>query len=173
MSRAVFPGRFQPFTNAHLSRLRWIQQSYPNLTVVVVIGDMGSLSHDNFLRAEERQEMVEDVIAWAALRDVATVVVPGVAPPFEWAASVLKAVPGASVVVTDNPFAYEPLAAAGLKVVTYERTGVGACSLRLLPFADWEALVPQPVFDYIAEHALYQRLAELPFSGRYPFLRMR
>lgn len=170
MKIGLFPGRFQPFTNAHLERLLAIRAAYPAMKLVVVLGDVGCLNRENFLHVEERREMIEQVCQVQGIADVTVTPVAAAYPPCRWVRNVLDAVPEAGTVFSDNPFVYEPLQAVGLVAVVHQRSGPDGSCLRGLPFPEWRAWVPPEVYDYLENRGLHIRMQGLPATGRYPFL---
>lgn len=170
MRTGVFPGRFNPFTNAHLDRLIKICEMYPTMRVFVLVGDVGCVNRENFLMAEERCEMINIVIHNRDIANVFVKTVKGAYPPDRWVKNVLEAVPDADTVFSDNPFIYGPLQTAGLTSIVHQREGIDGSVLRDLPFAHWKSLIPPEIFIYIETHKLYHRLLTLPSSSRYPFM---
>ena len=166
----LFPGRFQPFTNAHLERLLAIRSANPALRLIIVLGDVDCLNRENFLYVEERREMIEVVCNNRGIEGVLVTSVAAAYPPDLWVRNVLRTVPGADTVFSDNPFVYGPLESAGLRAVVHERCGTDSSILRRLPFSEWRSLVPPEVFTYVASRGLYERMLRLPSSGRYPFI---
>ena len=165
----IFPGRFQPFTNAHLKRIEKIIQDYPGICLTIVVGDVGALNLENFLTPKERVEMIEKTMRSRGLVNIHITVVRGDVPDV-WVDRLRSAVKSFEIVFSDNPFVTEPLRYAGYKVVRYRREGEDSTNLRKKPFTLWRGKVPPEVYAYIHEHKLYNRLLELPSTGRYPFL---
>lgn len=49
-----YPGRFQPFHNGHLARVKAILSAYPNINLIVgIAGYEGELNQSNFLEPDE------------------------------------------------------------------------------------------------------------------------
>lgn len=166
----VFPGRFQPFTNQHLSRLFAIQKLFPKSILFVLVGDVGFLNRENFLLPHERCEMIEKVCHKYFIKNVFVKPVKAASPPEKWAENVRKAAPNAGRVFSDNPFVYMPLQSAGFASVIHKREGLDSSALREMPFNEWKGLIPDEVYNYIKKYNLYNRLKKLPSTGKYPFL---
>jgi nicotinamide-nucleotide adenylyltransferase len=166
---AIFPGRFQPPTNAHIQRIQTILTDYPTLQLTIVVGDVGELNKDNFLTPNERVEMFEHIIHTRAWNRVKVTIVRG-APAHEWIMLLRAAVPHCTMVFSDNPFVTEPLAMAGFTVATFIRDRLDSSGVRGQPIEHWQQNVPEEVYNYIVRHQLHLRLLNLPTTGKYPFL---
>ncbi len=167
----VFPGRFQPVSEAHVSRMRWAMCKHPEAKLTVVIGETGVLNRQNFLTADERKEIFELLIEGLGMARVQIAVVSGCSDGCLWAGRVLAAVPDADAVLSDNPFVYEPLRAAGLTAIHYTREGVDGCTIRDRPFAEWKCFVPALEWELLKRWEVPKRICLLyNDGGRYPFL---
>ncbi|MBR5709887.1 MAG: hypothetical protein IKX40_03945 [Thermoguttaceae bacterium] len=166
----LFPGRFQPFTNAHLERIKSICSAYPDITLCVLIGDVGELNKSNFLTVSEREFMINEVLQNNDLTNRVVVRHLKGAEPETWVSNVLKTVQNLKIVFSDNPFVYQPFIKAGIHCVIHRRAGVNSCDLRTYPFETWKDYVPKEVFEFIANNKLYKRIQELESSEKYPFL---
>lgn len=166
----VFPGRFQPFTNAHLERIEKICAAHENLRLCVLVGEVGELNQANFLTVPERVQMIEEVLFHQGLSGRVFVRYAKGAEPEIWAQNVRRAVPEAKIVFSDNPFVCQPLAKAGFLCETHERSGIEGSGLRELPFPQWEEWVPPEVFTFLQKHRLYERMLSLKEAEKYPFL---
>ena len=166
----LFPGRFQPFTNAHLERIKNICRVHSDIKLCVLIGDVGELNKSNFLTVSEREFMINEVLQNNDLTDRVFVRHLKGADPETWVSSVLKTVHNLTIVFSDNPFVYQPFTKAGNHCEIYRRTGVNSCDLRTAPFETWKDCVPKEVFEFIAKNKLYKRIQELEISEKYPFL---
>ena len=166
----IFPGRFQPISNAHISRIRWIRERYPSSKVTIVIGDMGELSVVNFLTAEERGQIFRMLIKERGWNNVDLVSVQGCADGVEWAHRVKMAVPMADAVASDNPFVLEPLHAAGLFIIKYERSGESCSLIRETPFSDWTKYIPLSEWKVLGNMSIERRMSSLSTGAKYPFM---
>jgi len=165
----IFPGRFQPLTNAHEQRIKKILQEYPGIVLTIVIGDVGLLNYENFLTPNERVEILKAVVNNRRWNNVKITVVQG-GPPREWVSSLCQTIPKIDLVFSDNPFVIEPLRACGYKTIAFCREGNCSSDLRNLPFSKWGNEIPGEVFSYISKKNLHYRLKTLPSTGRYPFM---
>lgn len=170
MKVGVFPGRFQPFTNAHLDRLQKIRAAYPTMRLFVLVGDVGCVNRENFLLPRERCEMIELVCRTRKLADVFVESLKAAYPPELWVRNVQEAVPDVDTVFSDNPFVFGPLQAAGFTSIVHRREGGDSSLLRELPFENWRPLIPAEAFAYMDTRRLHERLLDLNASGRYPFI---
>jgi nicotinamide mononucleotide adenylyltransferase len=167
----IFPGRFQPFTNSHFERIRKIVNSYPDIKLHVLIGDIGCLNHDNFLWAEERYDIICLILRKEKIKNVFVNIVQAAYPPELWVDNVFSIIPRVDLVFSDNPFVYEPFGKAGVKTVQHIREGIEGSTLRNKPFSSWFQHIPKYEYDYLKERLLFDRIAQLPKSSRYPFIK--
>ena len=170
-SSIVFPGRFQPVTNAHLDRLRWIVDVFPKAKVTVVIGDVGALNRANFLTVGERREIFLRILSLeCALKHVSVACVAGCADANHWAKSVIGKVPDADAVVSDNLFAIQPLQKIGLAAIRFERNNMNASALREQPVENWISQIPEIEMKLLRYWEVETRLKMLRGEEKYPFL---
>lgn len=165
----IFPGRFQPISNAHIARLEWLLNNYLASTITIVIGDTGDLNKINFLTVEERVQIFTAIIREYAWSRIKLAIVQGCADGIEWAERIKVAVPEADAVASDNPFILEPLKAAGFTTITYERSGVDCSCIRKKKFANWMKYIPQLEWDMLCRMSIEDRMLNLPIGIRYPF----
>lgn len=167
----LFPGRFQPFTNSHLERIEMICRSYPEISLCILIGDMGELNQANFLTVSEREDMITEVLQNNHLTNRVFIRhLPGSDPEI-WVPNILRIVHNIKYVFTDNPFVYQPLTQAGLQCIIHKRTGIDSSEIRTYPFDKWRSYVPKEVFEYINKNGLYERIRQLKSAEKYPFLK--
>lgn len=165
----IFPGRFQPFTNAHLKRIERIIQDYQDIYLTIIVGDVGTLNRENFLTPDERVEMISLTLNNRGIEMVKIKVVKG-GVPNKWVKRLKEEVENFEIVFSDNPFVTQPLQYAGYKTVEFIREGENSDSLRNKPFELWKDNVPVEVYNYMRQYALFNRMLRLPSTGRYPFL---
>ena len=165
----IFPGRFQPISNAHIVRINWILNQYPISRLTIVIGDTGELNSINFLTVEERRNMFNVIIGEQKWENVDCVVVEGCEDGVEWGRRVVSLVPSADSVVSDNPFVFEPLKAIGFYHIEYVRSGVSCAEIRSLGFSEWNNHIPESEWKILNELKIWDRIARLPMGSRYPF----
>ena len=165
----VFPGRFQPISNAHVVRLEWLLNKYPSSKITIVIGDTGDLNKINFLTVEERIQIFTAIIREYAWSRITLTTVHGCADGIEWAKRIKVAVPEADAVASDNPFVLEPLKSAGFTTITYDRSGVDCSCIRKAEFASWMKYIPQLEWDILCRMSIEDRILKLPNGTQYPF----
>ena len=165
----IFPGRFQPISNAHVARLESLCNNYPSSKITIVIGDTGDLNKTNFLTVEERVQIFTVIIREYAWSRITLAAVQGCADGMEWAKRIKVAVPEADAVASDNPFVLEPLKSAGLTAITYDRNGVDSSCIREMNFASWHKYIPQLEWNMLCKMSIDDRLFSLPHGTRYPF----
>lgn len=165
----IFPGRFQPISNAHIARLEWLLNNYPASKITIVIGDTGDLNKINFLTVEERVQIFTAIIREYAWNRITLAIVRGCADGIEWAKRIKVAVPEADAVASDNPFILEPLKAAGFTTITYNRSGVDCSCIRKAKFVSWIKYIPQFEWDILCKMYIEDRILNLPIGSRYSF----
>ena len=165
----VFPGRFQPISNAHVARLEWLYNNYHSSKITIVIGDTGNLNKINFLTAEERVHIFSAIIREYGWSRMTLATVHGCADGMEWAKRVKVAVPEADAVASDNPFVLEPLKSAGFTTITYDRSGVDCSCIRKVKFANWMKYIPQLEWNILCRMSIEDRILKLPNGTQYPF----
>jgi len=138
----LFPGRFQPFHNAHYWLLKRLMRRFD---VKVVIGSADLKDDDNPFSAAERKKMIQACFAKSKLKFVA---VP-FAPDATWVKALLKAVPRRSfdLVFSNNPRVQKQLRRHAIPVISspmVRRNRLEGKRIRQWP-KSWQKDVPKAV----------------------------
>ncbi len=138
----LFPGRFQPFHNAHFLLLKKLQKRFD---VLVVIGSSDLKDEDNPFSAVQRKQMIQ---ACFPNKKIAFAAVPS-APDKTWVKTLLKAVPRRKfdLVFSNNPRVQKQLRLHAIPVIgspMVRRNRLEGKRIRQWP-KNWQKSVPKPV----------------------------
>lgn len=156
MSRALFPGRFQPFHRGHLEVIREILGAYDE--VVIAIGSaQEAFTCRNPFTAGERSLMIRDALLREGvdMKRIWIIPVPDIHMPPAWTSYLLALAPPIDAVYTGNQHVAELYRWLGIKVVTprQHRPGEwnGTAIRHLIAYGNpgWRARVPAPVAELI------------------------
>jgi nicotinamide-nucleotide adenylyltransferase len=153
--RALFIGRFQPFHNGHLVMVKRILKKHSE--IIIGIGSAQySHTNENPFTAGERYEMIKRTLDAAGIHDYHIVPIPDTHVHSVWVGHVLSLVPKFDVVYTNSPLVVRLFREKGFKVyeLPLEKRGMYSGTEvrhRIYDGADWQALVPETVADYIKE----------------------
>ncbi|MBI2446110.1 adenylyltransferase/cytidyltransferase family protein [Candidatus Micrarchaeota archaeon] len=147
--RLLFPGRFQPFHNAHFLLLK---KQLLRFDVIVVIGSADVKDEDNPFSSSERKKMIQACFPKKKLKFGA---VP-YAPDKTWVKTLLKAVPRRSfdLVFSNNPRVQKQLHLHAIPVIgspLVRRNRLEGKRIRQWP-KSWKKDVPKPVAAWIRRH---------------------
>lgn len=155
MSRALFPGRFQPFHLGHLSVVERVLREHDEIVIAIGSAQEGYTCSNPFT-ASERMEMIDSTLKYYGYsRDQYWLVpVPDIHKPLAWTSYVLALVPRIDVVVTGNPHIQHIYEWLGVRVARVELVSPslynGTVIRKLMASgAGWEELVPKPIADFI------------------------
>ncbi len=146
----LFPGRFQPFHNAHLAILKRLLGKYGK--VIVAIGSSNIKNRNNPFSALQRKEMVWASLSQAERKHVSFAFIPR-ARDSRWVGALLKAVPRDSfdVIFTNNPRVKRQLKKHGIPFVSSKpirRAELEGRKIRRLE-KGWKNRVPKAVAAHI------------------------
>ncbi|KYH39800.1 MAG: nicotinamide-nucleotide adenylyltransferase [Candidatus Bathyarchaeota archaeon B63] len=166
-SRALYPGRFQPFHSGHLEAVKYVLSNASE--VIVMIGSaLQSHTLKNPFTSGERMMMVRLALTEAGISPDRYYIVP--VPDLEihgiWVSHVCSLVPRFDVVYSNEPLTRRLFIEAGFKVKRipfYRRAECSATEIRerMLKGISWEALLPKSVARYIKEIRGVERLRDL------------
>ncbi|OGS62160.1 MAG: nicotinamide-nucleotide adenylyltransferase [Euryarchaeota archaeon RBG_19FT_COMBO_69_17] len=163
-SRALFIGRFQPFHNGHLARVKEILET--NDEIILGIGS-AQYSHtgENPFTAGERYEMIKRALDDEGIHDYHIVPIPDTHVHSVWVSHIRSLVPHFDVVVTNSDLVVRLFREHGLKVLSpplVDRARLSGTEVRerILKGKGWEALVPPAVAGYIKEIGGVERIRE-------------
>ncbi len=164
--RVVFPGRFQPVHNGHVSSMKWVLEHSDEL--VVVIGS-AQKSHtlENPFTAGERVVMVKEALkeAGADLSRVYIIPVPDLEYNSVWVHYLHSLVPPFEAAASRNPLVIRLFREAGYDVIVpppFMRRRYSGKYVRKLMYEGrgWEELVPPVVSKLVREYGGIDRMIE-------------
>jgi nicotinamide-nucleotide adenylyltransferase len=166
-TRALYPGRFQPFHLGHLEAVRMILGSASE--VIIMIGSaLESHTLKNPFTAGERSTMVKLALNEAGIDPARYHIIPVTDLEIHgiWVSHVCSLVPKFDVVYSNEPLTRRLFIEAGFKVEVipfYRREICSATEIRkrMLQNKSWQTLLPQSVSSYIKEIQGVQRLRDL------------
>lgn len=151
----LFPGRFQPFHNAHFRILSSLLTRFGR--VIVVIGSSDLNDADNPFGKIQRKKMIQACLSLKQKKKVSFAFVP-FASDAAWVNALLKRVPRTrfDVVFSNNPRVQKQLRLKAIPVISsplYSRNRLEGKRIRQWP-KNWEKDVPVPVADYLGARGL-------------------
>lgn len=165
MATVVFPGRFQPFHNAHLTLLNRLRRRFR--CVILAIGSSDVHDRDNPFTLRQRKEMIESALSFnkkrhfnglkkkarAKLGNVVFVSIP-FAPDSRWISVFLSHVSRKrfDCVFTNNPRVKKQLKKHGIPGISSKlisRSRLVGGKIRSWP-KDWKKRVPKSVAEYLS-----------------------
>ncbi len=166
-SRALYPGRFQPFHLGHLNAVKHILKNAGELIIMV-----GSSQHshtlDNPFTAGERILMIRLALNEIGVDPLRYYIIPVIDLDVHgiWVPHVISHVPKFDVVFTNEPLTRRLFLEAGFNVEPipfYKRKVCSATEIRrrMLCGECWEDLLPKSVADYIKKIGGIERLRDL------------
>lgn len=165
--RVLFPGRFQPFHNGHLSALRQLLAEFDEVILAIGSAQDGYTCKNPFT-ASERWEMVYRVVKSLNLVGRVWILpVPDINMPPAWTAYTLSLVPRVDAVASGNPqilYLFEWLGFKVKKIMLVEPERYHGTRIRNLMLAgsdEWRELVPPEVAEYIDEIRGVERIRRL------------
>ncbi len=146
----LFPGRFQPFHNAHFLILKKLLK---RLDVIVVIGSADLKDEDNPFSSSERKKMIQACFPNKKLNFAQ---VP-FAPDATWVNTLLKTVPRQKfdLIFSNNPRVQKQLRNAAIPVISsplVRRNRLEGRRIRQWP-KTWQKDVPKAVAAWIQKNA--------------------
>lgn len=150
MKTVLFPGRFQPFHNAHFRILKSLLKRFDR--VIVVVGSSNLKDADNPFGSIQRKKMI-----WACLsqrqRKKTSFAFVRFASDATWVRELLKKVSRKrfDVVFSNNPRVQKQLCLHATPVISsplFSRNRLEGKRIRNWP-EDWEQDVPKPVARYL------------------------
>jgi nicotinamide-nucleotide adenylyltransferase len=154
MATALFVTRAQPFHLGHVKVIRDILKR--NRKVIIAIGSSQMKNTEkNPFSAREREEMINQALRSARIKNYEIVRVPDLFNDQLWVARVNK-VCKFDIVYSMNPWTIRCFKRAGIKVrkhSLYRRKSCSGSRIRktIARNGKWESLVPRPVAEYIRE----------------------
>lgn len=147
MKTVVFPGRFQPFHNAHHALVKYLLKKYDH--VIIAIGSCNLCNRSNPFTAQQRKEMIKKAVN---SKKISFAFIP-YACDERWVGVFLRAVPRESfdVVFTNNPRVQKQLRLRGIPFVSskpIQRNKFKGKGIRFWG-KGWEERVPRTVVHYI------------------------
>ncbi|MCD6278118.1 MAG: nicotinamide-nucleotide adenylyltransferase [Desulfurococcales archaeon] len=168
VTRALFPGRFQPIHLGHVSVIRWALSKVDEL--IIGIGTAQE-SHTivNPFTAGERVIMIRLALKEAGidLERVHIIPIPDILMNSVWPYYVQMYVPKFKYGVARNPLVLRLFKDAGIEVLVppaYDRVKFSSTKIRklmLLGDPSWKDLVPESVVKFIDEIGGVERLKEV------------
>lgn len=145
----LFPGRFQPFHNAHAHVLKKLLKRF---NVIVAIGSSDVHDAENPFSSRQRREMIQATFPDKKLEFAS---VP-FAPDRTWVRALLKQVPRSSfdLVFSNNPRVRKQLQKNGILCIggpLLQRNRLEGRRIRQWP-KNWRKAVPKPVAHYIEKN---------------------
>jgi len=166
-SRALYPGRFQPFHLGHLEAVRHILSNASEM--IIMIGSaLESHTLDNPFTAGERALMIRSALDEAGINPANYYIIPVTDLEIHaiWVAHVCSFVPKFDIVYTNEPLTRRLFIESGFNVKPipfFERNFNSATEIRkrMLRDASWETLLPKSVARFIKEIHGVERLKDL------------
>ncbi len=166
MATALFIGRFQPFHKAHLKDIKNILKKCDD--VVIAIGSsQHSDTKDNPFSAEERIEMVEDVLISEDIGNYTIFPIPDIGNDKRWIEELISLVPKFNVVYTGNDWTencFKKYRKKKFKVIKIKLIpGINSTTIRdkILKGENWEELVPEKVVEFIERVKGVERIKKI------------
>lgn len=156
MARILFPGRFQPFHNAHLRLLKKLLQEYDS--VLLAIGTSQEPNESNPFQPSEVKKMIELAAKTEGLPadKIIFSYLPNEENDDAWVSHLLRYVPRNSfdAVFSNNPRVIKQLEKAEIpcfscKMVEPEKYNATNVRFLLRGEGEWKKLVPKPVARFI------------------------
>lgn len=167
MNRVLFPGRFQPFHNGHLSVVKRLLEGFDEVVIAIGSAQEGFTCRNPFT-AGERLEMIARVLKEEALFEKAWLIpVPDINMPMAWTTYTLSLVPRVSSIASGNPHVLELFKWTGFKTIRVELvepdkySGAYIRQLILEGNEYWRKLVPNAISRYIDEVNGAERIREV------------
>jgi len=171
-TRALYPGRFQPF---HLGHLEAVEHMLGDSSEVIVMIGSALQSHTlkNPFTAGERTHMIRLALNEAGIDPSRYCVIP--VPDLRihgiWVSHVCSLVPRFEVVYSNEPLTKRLFIEAGFRVESipfFKRELCSATEIRerMLQDSSWEELLPKSVAGYIKEIHGVERLRDLAKTDR-------
>ncbi len=169
-NRIVFPGRFQPVHNGHISVIKWILEHTDEM-IIVVGSAQKSHTMDNPFTAGERILMLKHAMRDAGidLSRIYIVPVPDIEYNSLWVSYLKTLVPPFEAGASRNPLVIRLFKEVGLEVVVpppYMRERYSGRHIRKLMYegGDWRKLVPPVVAELITRFKGIDRMIEASLS---------
>lgn len=154
MPKGLFIGRFQPFHKAHLDDVKSILKECED--VIIAIGSAQYYNtRENPFSAEERIEMIEQVLAAEDIGDYTIFPIPDVGDDSKWVEELITLVPKFDVVYTGNDWTnncFKNYKKTKFKVKKIKLIpGINSTTIRdnILNDKEWKSLVPGKIWEYI------------------------
>lgn len=171
-SRALYPGRFQPF---HLGHLEAVKYALENSTEIIIV--IGSAQHSHTLEdpftAGERATMIRLALNEAGIDPARYFIIPVTDLDIHglWVSHVNMFAPSFNVVYTNEPLTRRLFIESGFKVIPipfFKRKICSATEIRrrMLHDENWTELLPKSVVQFIDEIDGVRRLQELAKSDK-------
>jgi len=166
-TRALYPGRFQPFHLGHLEAIKYILDRSEEL--IVMIGSaLQSHTLKNPFTAGERVTMVRLALNEAGVDPSKYFIIPVTDLQIHgiWVSHVCSLVPRFELVYSNEPLTRRLFMEAGFNVETIPFFKRNLCSAteirqRMLRDRSWEKLLPKSVAQYIRDIKGVERLRDL------------
>lgn len=166
-SRALYPGRFQPFHLGHLEAVKYILRNSSEIIIVI-----GSAQHSHTLQnpftAGERAYMIRLALDEAGIDPSRYYITPVTDLDIHgiWVSHICSYVPKFDIVYSNEPLTRRLFIEGGFKVEHipfFKRSLCSATEIRkrILEDVSWETLLPKSVTDYIREIHGVERLQDL------------
>lgn len=166
MATALFIGRFQPFHKAHLQDIKNILKECDE--VIIAIGSsQDSNTKENPFSAEERIEMVENILISEDIGNYTIFLLPDVGDDKKWIEEVITLLPKFNVVYTGNDWTencFKKYKKKRFKVKKIKIIpGVNSTTIRdkILKGGNWQELVPEKVIEFIEKVKGVERIKKI------------
>lgn len=154
---ALFPGRFQPFHNAHLADIEMILRECRSIAIAIGSSQEAGTENNPF-SFEQRKEMIARSLRRKNISKYAVVPVPDIADDLEWVEHVKKCCRDSDIsfdaVYTGNAYVEQLFSEKGIPVRSIRLIpNISATRIRALMKKDdgWKKLVPGEVASYVKE----------------------
>jgi len=172
ISRALYVGRFQPFHKGHLSAVKYVLETSPEMVIVI-----GSAQHSHTLEnpftAGERAMMIRLALSEGGIDPSRYFIIPVTDLDIHgiWVSHVVSFAPSFDVVYTNEPLTKRLFTESGFKVMPipfFQRDVCSATEIRRRMIQDesWEEQIPESVSKFIREIDGLKRLQELARSDK-------
>jgi nicotinamide-nucleotide adenylyltransferase len=175
MMKGIFPGRFQPFTNAHIRKIQWIRKKFPQMHLIVVVGSGYSLSKQNPFTLSERMKMIHLGLQQKKIGNIDVIPVKAGEPQI-WVKNLVHSVGPFDVAFSNNQFVIIPLSIAKYRTIRFPREkGIEGTILRSLlkNGKNIKSYVPSSVWKYIQTLDIQSRLTFLSNTEKYPLAKAK
>lgn len=167
LSRALYPGRFQPFHMGHIEAIKHILKKASEI-IIMVGSALQSHTLQNPFTAGERICMISLGLREARLDPAMFYIIPVTDLKIHgiWVAHVCSLVPKFDVVYSNEPLTKRLFTEAGFDVRAiplYKRRFCQATEIRnrMLQNRSWEEILPETIVHYIREIDGVERLKNL------------